>query len=165
MALGAAATTIALTAIDVLSALDIARDDTWIEPLLAGDLLPFLSSKDLWSAFPLVPTGWRNTLGIISAIWIVASVAGGTFLLRRMLRRSWSAVGFWVLLAGALPIVAGSYGAFAGITSPTMAGPWVATMIQSLLYGGTVCIACGLLDVIAPNLAERRSVAQRPATA
>ena len=158
---GMASAALALTA---LTRIDSAAGAPWGPEARNGNLLPLFKSGDFWSAFPTFAADAAALAAALPMILALCVVVVCTIVMRRLLHRSWSAVGLSILVIGGAPLIAGGFGAFAG-NSPSDLSSWLAILVVTPLHCAVVCCLCAVLDVVMPNATEKRSVKSRPATA
>lgn len=157
---------ITTTAISLL--VNLSHDDM-VPPHLTHDNLVtgkahhlFLASQ-MWQRYPAPPTPFMAYVDLRSGL-IMLFIAGGAMCLGRCIYRwSYSLVGLICLLSGAIPYTVGT-ATLADNTAPETAGPWLACMLLSVLYGSLICIGCLVTEIVrthVPTLTRRPAARHR----
>lgn len=152
---GAFVATLGLTVAANLSSTD-AYTSEWAPGVAVGNLGPLLGSSAFWSSFPSVAVSSHALLQPIAIGLVLGLVVVCVFMLRKILRRSWAAVGFAILAACIAPAIACSFGTV-GISAATAVGSTQASLLLAamMVFGGVVTTTCAVLDLCAPKLHDR----------
>ena len=115
--------------------------------LVTGKAHHVYLADETWQRFPAAPWPMAplidlRAFGIVAAV-VLAVIYVGRF----TLRLPWSVAGLCVMAASALPYALGAR-ILASNTALATAGPWLATMLMSLLYGSVACAVLALLDIV-----------------
>ena len=118
--------------------------------IVTGKVHHFYLAHETWQRFPTLP--WPisvfidlRALGIMAVAILVVIYVG-----RLTLRMPYSAVGLFALSTAALPYAFGAI-TLANNAVPENAGPRLAIMLLSVLYGSAACAILALMDFVPPS--------------
>ena len=157
---------ITITAISLLVNLtndDMVPPHLTHENLAAGKAHHLFLASEMWQRYPALP---KPFLAFVDLRWgvLMLLIGGGAMCLgRRIYQWSYSLVGLTCLLSGAIPYTVGAF-TLADNTAPDAAGPWLACMLLSVLYGSLICIAFTVADIAhthVPKLIRRPAIRRR----
>lgn len=125
--------------------------------ILTGQVHHFYMAAETWRNFPHEP-GPIALYVDFTALGVMGAFIGAIVMLGRRRRISWTLLGWAVVLSAAIPYVVGLY-ALRDNVVPERAGPWMATMLMSVLYAA---IALSVLTVVDMVGTRRAAVASTP---
>jgi len=125
--------------------------DASLAGLIRGELGPVFLTARVWQRLPVASPSflvdWRAFL--VSAAFVALSV----WVVRVHFKRSWLATGVCVLVAVG-PVYVGARFALWENTDPSRAGPWLALVLLTLLYGLLACAVFAVVEIIRPTTAR-----------
>ncbi len=148
----------ALTLVAFIAKVD--PESTLQAALSRGDILPVLMTAGFWRSLPTMPESFAFAFDLPAAAVIFGLLFFGFGIVRRGFRRSWSAVGYWVVAWTMLPVLLGALSSLKLV--PYSFGSWLDNTVAALLLGGIACGLCGVLDIARPNLPAARKSKRVP---